>query len=384
METRIGMKSLYPTKLLKEKADALLERAGICVNGSQPWDIQVHQEDFYRRVFSQGVLGLGESYMDQCWDCEALDEFFDRVLRADLQNEKSFSTASFLKKLFYKTINFQTRRRALKVPRQHYDLGNDLFQKMLGEYMNYSCAYWQGLENLDEAQLRKMAMICEKLRLKPGLTLLDIGCGFGTLAKYAAQHYKVRVVGVTNSQEQHRFAQKQCAGLPIEIRLQDYRDLSESFDRIVSVGMFEHVGHLNYRRYMQVASQALKDDGLFLLHTIGSSSSSVNTDPWIEKYIFPRSMLPSIAQIGLASEGYFVMEDWHNFGADYDKTLMAWYDNFNHHWQDLKKEYDERFYRMWTYYLLCCAGSFRARYNQLWQIVFSKQGLRGGYQRPAC
>jgi cyclopropane-fatty-acyl-phospholipid synthase len=265
---------------------------------------------------------------------------------------------------------------------KHYDLGNRLFEAMLDSRMNYTCGYWKNAKNLDEAQLHKLELTCQKLLLKPGMRMLDIGCGFGALAKYAAENYGVKVVGVTISKEQRDYAQQNCAGLPVEIRFQDYRDVNEKFDRIASLGMFEHVGHLNYRTYMNVANKCLSDDGIFLLHTIGSKVSSVASDEWISKYIFPNGMLPSIPQIGNAAEGLFVMEDWHNFGADYDKTLMAWYANFNHHWDQLKSYYDERFYRMWKYYLLSCAGLFRARYTQLWQIVFTKQGILGGYQSP--
>jgi cyclopropane-fatty-acyl-phospholipid synthase len=175
---------------------------------------------------------------------------------------------------------------------------------------------------------------------------------------------------------------ERCKGLPVEIRLQDYREVNEPFDHIVSLGMIEHVGSKNYRTYMQTAHRCLKDDGIFLLHTIGSNRSVRTTDPWIEKYIFPNSQLPSIRQLALASEGLFVMEDWQNFGVHYDKTLMAWYQNFDAGWDELKSTYSERFYRMWTYYLLSCAGSFRARKNQLWQIVFSKQGISGGFVPP--
>jgi len=167
--------------------------------------------------------------------------------------------------------------------------------------------------------------------------------------------------------------------LPIELRLQDYRDVHETFDHVISLGMFEHVGYKNYRTYMEVASRCLKDDGLFLLHTIGGNMSVTHTDPWIERYIFPNSMLPSLAQIGKAIEKIFVMEDWHNFGADYDKTLMAWFHNFNKHWDTLKGKHGDRFYRMWKFYLLASAGGFRARKNQLWQIVLSKNGVPGGY-----
>jgi cyclopropane-fatty-acyl-phospholipid synthase len=253
---------------------------------------------------------------------------------------------------------------------------------MLDKNMNYTCGYWARANNLDEAQLDKMEMVCQKLMLKPGMEVLDIGCGFGSLAKYMATKYGVKVTGITISNEQLQFARQNCTGLPVEIRFQDYRDVREQYDRIVSLGMFEHVGYKNYRTYMEIARSSLKDDGLFLLHTIGNNISYHSGDEWMNKYIFPNGMLPSIAQISTAAEGLFVMEDWHNFGADYDKTLMAWHDNFEKNWVHLKEKYDDIFYRMWRYYLLSCAGIFRVRRTQLWQIVFSTHGVRGGYQTP--
>jgi len=194
------------------------------------------------------------------------------------------------------------------------------------------------------------------------------------MARFAAERYGVEVVGVTISQEQVKLAREKCHGLPVEIWLQDYRSINESFDRIVSIGMFEHVGHKNYRTFMSVVDRCLKEDGLFLLHSIGQNSSVTTTDPWIERYIFPNGMIPSMAQLVSAIEDRFILEDWHNFGSDYDATLMAWWRNFEDAWPELESRYDERFYRMWRYYLLSCAGVFRSRDNNLWQIVLSKPG----------
>jgi cyclopropane-fatty-acyl-phospholipid synthase len=250
---------------------------------------------------------------------------------------------------------------------------------MLDTRMIYTCAYWTKAATLDEAQENKLELTCRKLELERGMKVLDIGCGWGGFAKYAAERFGVSVTGLTVSAEQAKSARELCRGLPVEIRLLDYRQFHGQFDRVVSLGMFEHVGYKSYRVYMEKASRYLKDNGLFLLHTIGTNISSKWNDPWIDHYIFPGSLLPSIQQIGKAIEGLFVMEDWHNFGADYDKTLMAWHQNFVNHWDDLKGRYDEIFFRMWKYYLLSCAGAFRARKNQLWQIVLSKKGVPGGY-----
>jgi len=358
----------------------LFALAGIEVNGSNPWDIQVHDQRFYKRVITEVELGLGESYMDGWWDVEKLDEMICRVIRADLQNKLKHNLKVAMQLAGFYLINMQARRRAFLVAQKHYDLSNDLFKRMLDKRMNYSCGYWKDAHSLDQAQEHKLELICKKLRLEPGMTVLDIGCGWGAFSKYAAEKYNVKVVGITVSKEQVALGKELCQGLPVEFRLQDYGEVNEKFDRLVSIGMIEHVGYKNYRKYFETANRCLKDDGLFLLHTIGEVRSTHSTDAWTHKYIFPNGMLPSIAQLGKAMEGLMVMEDWHNIGADYDKTLMAWDDNFKNNWHDIKSSFDTRFYRMWEYFLLSSAGAFRARSkNQLWQLVLSGKGVVGGY-----
>ena len=366
----------------KKIAQSLLDSVGITINGHHPWDIQVHNEKLYSRALSDGSLGLGEAYMDKWWDCERLDIFFDKLLRGKLNDKIKIPFHFYFKQLFAKMVNLQTKSRAKQVAYAHYDLGNNLFSHMLDDRMIYSCGYWKESTTLNDAQEEKLDLICQKLQLRPGLSLLDIGCGWGGLIKYAAQKYGVNATGITISQQQCDYAKDACKGLPVEICLQDYRDIHTTFDRVVSVGMFEHVGHKNYTTFMQTAHRALAKDGLFLLHTIGINEQSSLANEWITEYIFPNGMLPTIAQIANAAEKLFVIEDLHNFGAYYDNTLMAWYENFTRHWDSLKNQYDERFYRMWTYYLLSCAGSFRSRTNQLWQIVLSKNGIIGGYLSP--
>jgi cyclopropane-fatty-acyl-phospholipid synthase len=285
-------------------------------------------------------------------------------------------------------VNFQTKNRAYIVGKKHYDIGNDLYKVMLDKRLTYTCGYWgNGIQNLNDAQDAKLEMACQKLQLEPGMKVLDIGCGWGSFAKYAAEKHQVSIVGVTISEQQIELARSLCKGLPIELHLIDYRDLpygAQKFDRVVSLGMFEHVGYKNYEKYMKISSQCLNDEGIFLLHTIGCDQSSACTSEWFNTYIFPNGQIPSGKQITASCEKTFVMEDWHNFGAHYDTTLMAWHANFNNHWDDLKKNYDERFRRMWNYYLLSCAGSFRARHLQLWQIVLSKNGIMEGYERPVA
>ncbi|MGD8427068.1 MAG: cyclopropane fatty acyl phospholipid synthase [Balneolaceae bacterium] len=360
----------------KKMIQDALTTADIRIDGDRPWDMQVHNEELYGRILQEGSLGLGEGYMDRWWDAEALDDFFFHILRANLNDDFSMKWPMIWTFIKSWVKNPQSEKRAYEIGDHHYDTGNDLFEAMLDKRMVYTCGYWlDGADTLDKAQEKKLDMVCRKLGLRSGQRVLDIGCGWGSFAQYAARKHHVEVVGITVSEEQQQLARERCEGLPVEIRLQDYRLLNERFDAIVSLGMFEHVGVKNYRTYMNVVSRCLKDDGLFVLHTIGGNKSVRNTDPWIEKYIFPNSMIPSIRQIGRAIEGLFVMEGWENYGPHYDRTLMAWYKNFKEHWDELKEHYSSRFYRMWKYYLMCSAGSFRSRKNSQWQIVLSKKGL---------
>ena len=365
----------------REILGKILDPSDVQINGNRPWDIQVHNPDFYERVLSGGSLALGESYMDAWRDCEALDRFFEKILENRLDKTVKTNAKLFLHVMLKaKIINTQKRSRAYVIGKRHYDLGNNLFSIMLDRGLNYSCGYWENAKTLDNAQEAKLDLICRKMDLKPGMKVLDIGCGWGGFAKYAAEKYGAKIHGITVSREQVRFANKFCQGLDVKIELKDYRELKEKFDRIVAIGMFEHVGCKNYRTFMKVVHRCLKESGLFLLHTIAGNSSVNSTDPWISKYIFPNSMLPSAKQITSAIERLFLLENWHSFGQYYDKTLMAWHNNFTKNWFKIKDAYDERFYRMWTYYLLASAGSFRSRRNQLFQIVFSKKGIKGGYR----
>lgn len=362
--------------LLHRRLERLLHTAGIQLDGDRPWDLRMHDDRLPARLLAQGSLGLGESYMDDWWDVPALDDFLSRVLDAGL-DRRVRGLASIADGLRARLLNLQTRSRSRVVGEHHYDLGNDLYRAMLGERLVYSCGYWRNAATLDEAQEAKLDLVCRKLGLQPGMRVLDIGCGWGEALKFAAERYGITGVGITISREQADFARELCAGLPIEIRVQDYRELDERFDRAFSIGMFEHVGVRNYRRYFEVVRACLPDDGLFLLHTIGSNQSRRHTDPWIGRYIFPNSMLPSAAQISGATEGLFVLEDWHGFGPDYDRTLQAWRDNVEAAWDRLPT-YDERFRRMWRFYLSGSMASFRARRIQLWQVLLSPRGVRGG------
>ncbi len=367
-----------PPKVLQN----LSESAGIRFNGNEPWDIQIYDPVVYQRILTQGSLGFGEAYMDGLWDAERLDELFTRILRFDLdQNLVGWARVRLLGEVARQCLfNLQSSRRAFQVGEQHYDIGNDVFRAMLDRSMSYSCGYWQYSDDLEQAQHDKLDMICRKLELRPGERLLEIGCGWGGLARHAAKYFDVEVTGITVSKEQQSLAMERCKGLPVQIKLMDYRDLDGEYDKLVSVGMFEHVGPKNYAVYFDTASRLLKDDGLFLLHTIGIHSTSRTVDPWIDKYIFPNGKLPSAQEIASSIDTRFLVEDWHNFGTDYDRTLMAWWDNFDSAWHQLESKYDRRFYRMWKYYLMSCAGFFRSRQGQLWQLVLSKRARSSVYR----
>lgn len=361
-------------------AAKILEAAGIRVNGRAPSDITFNAPGVIERAFSQGNLGLGEAYMDGHWDSERLDEFFHLLLKTGMTD--SVKPISLIYHAFLaKFANRQSIARSKIVGKVHYDLGNDFYSAMLDSRMTYTCGYWDDAKNLEEAQTAKLDLICRKLKLQPGMRVLDIGCGWGSFMGYAAENYGVSAVGVSISTEQIAWAKKRYAHLPLEFIFKDYRELNDQFDAVVSVGMFEHVGRKNHREYMKVAHRCMKPGALFLLHTIGKNHRNSYPDPWIDRYIFPNGDLPSIGQMGDAMNGLFVAEDLHNFGADYDKTLMAWHKNFLEAWPQFKHELGDRFYRMWTYYLLSCAGAFRARDIQLWQWVLSKGGVPGGYNR---
>ena len=365
---------------LRSHFEKLAETADIRIDGDRPWDMQVHDERTLQRMLAHGTLGLGEAYMDGWWDCEQLDELVRRAQSADLVKHL-VSPTTIARVAQAKVMNLQSRRRAFTIGERHYDIGNDLYRRMLDSRMIYSCGYWRNADTLDAAQEAKLMLIANKLELEAGMRVLDIGCGWGGAAQFFAEKLGCEVVGVTVSREQATLARERCAGLPVEIRLQDYRELDEPFDRVYSIGMFEHVGVKNYKTYMDIVRRCLRDpDSLSVLHTIGGLRSRSQTDPWIEKYIFPNSMLPSVAQTARASEGRLVIEDLQNFGADYDRTLMAWKSNVDAHWHELSDDYDQRFKRMWDFYLLSSAGSFRARKLQLYQFVMSRDGVPSGYE----
>jgi cyclopropane-fatty-acyl-phospholipid synthase len=359
-------------KNAKQTAEQLLGLADIKINGSRPFDIQVHDERFYKRALSQGELGIGEAYMDEWWSSKHLDETVARMLATDVRG-KIPMTPSLAKLVITSTIaNHQSSGKAYKNAAAHYNVGNDLYSLMLGERMIYSCGFWQNAKTLDEAQDAKLDRICQKLSLKPGMALLDIGCGWGGFAEFAAKNYGVEVTGISPASEQVELAKERTKGLDVTILQKDYREITGKYDRITSIGMLEHVGPKNHRVFFTKCNDLLNENGLMLHQTIGLMRSSKIVSPWINKYIFPGGVVPSLTQISMATERLLIIEDLENFGPDYDKTLMAWHKNFVSSYPTISDKYDERFYRMWEYYLLTCAGGFRARQFQLYQLVMRK------------
>ena len=365
--------------LFKKQIQKALSEVDVIIDGTRPWDIKVSDERLYRNIILRGSIGLGEAYMNDWWNSEDLPGFFYRVLRGRL-HVKYKAPGTDLFHAFSNIFNRQSVERSLMVVEKHYDLGNDLYMSFLDPYNQYTCGYFKNTTDLNVAQEQKLDLICRKLQLKKTDRVLDIGCGWGGFAKYASEHYGCHVTGISISDEQIKYAKEFTKGLPVDIFKMDYRNLTGMYDKVLICGMIEHVGHKNYRKLMEIVAEHLEDNGLFLLHTLGGNFSGIDTDPWTDKYIFPNGIMPTMKNIAEATDGLFVAEDWHNFSVYYENTLLAWHENFEKSWPKLSGKYSEKFHRMWTYYLLCYAGAFRARDNQLWQIVLSKGGLLGGYE----
>jgi len=359
----------------------LFQLADVAIGGSRPWDIRVHRDRFYRRLLAGGSLALGESYMDGDWDCEALDQFFDRVISNRLGAALGMNLSLALLIMVSRLQNRQTISRAKQAADIHYDLPVDVFEATFDRRVTGSCGYWASATTLDDAQEAKLDLICRKIGLKEQDVVLDIGCGWGSFLGYAAEHHRARCFGVTVSPVQVDYTMKRYAGLAVNPLLQDYRSyMGPKADHLVSMGMFEHVGSKNYRTYFECARRYMKDDGLFLLQTIWENERYPTIDAWQDKYIFPNGDLPSVGQITAAVEGLFVVEDVHNFGVFYDKTLMAWNDKFQSNRTEMMRRHGERFCKMWEYYLLQSAGAFRCRHISVGQFVLSPHGVRAGYQ----
>ena len=363
----------------------LLASADIHLNGSRPWDIQIKHPQTLQRLLSQGGSALGESYMDGWWECQAIDLMVERAMRAGLQEKLATPRA------WWESFKGGMRPRdgvdqSRIVGRMHYAVGNQVFQAMLDPYMAHSCAYWvEGAQTLEEAQIAKLEMVCRKLQLRPGMRVLDMGCGWGSFMRYAAEHYGVTVLGLSNVPHQIELGKTLARHLPVQFELSDYAqfntDGKSKFDRIVSIGTFEQLGQAHVAAFFETAKRCLKDDGWMLLQTQGKSNRQRLLDAWNDKYIYPQGYLPRLDEVTQASEAHFVVEDVHNIGADHDRTLLHWHQRFEMAWPQLRLSHDERFYRMWRFHLLSSAASFRTRHHQMWQLVLSPKGLHKVYRR---
>lgn len=366
--------------LFEKKAKQILRQSGINLNGNRPWDIQVNDPTVFREVILKGSLGFGDSYAAEKWDVKQIDTMFEKLLLSNTKH--SLNVIDVLQSIQSAIINTQAGKRAFQVGHKHYDIGNEMYSFMLGESMGYSCGmYANDTDTLTVAQYNKFDSLCRKLQLRPGMKVLEIGAGWGTFARHAAKNYGVEVVGLTVSKEQKAFAEERCKGLPVKFLLVDYQKLSKRynnyFDRVVSIEMIEAVGKKNFRKYFEIIEASLKADGLFGLQAIIGTGE---VDSFISTRIFPNGRLPSPQDIVNKTKNLLQIKHWESFGTDYDKTLLAWESNFRKNWNKISQLtdtsgeflYDTKFYRMWRYYLLCCAATFRIGFNDVAQIIMSK------------
>ncbi len=350
-----------------------LARAGVTIGDDAPWDIQVRDARTYQRILRDGTIGVGESFTEGWWDCQALDQLIERVVRARLYDVLAKSWALRVQVVRSRVFNLQATR-AFEVGERHYDAGNDLYREMLGPRMVYTCAYFKNTDSLDAAQEAKLDLVCRKIGLEAGMRVLDLGCGWGGFAAFAAERYGAQVVGYTVSREQAAWAKEHYAALPVEIRLDDYRRATGTYDAVVSIGLMEHVGPKNHRPYMELAARLLAPGGRVFVHTIGGATARTHIDPWFDKYIFPNAAIPTLGQLATAMEQILVPEDVQNIGPHYDRTLMAWWANFDAAWPRLRAKYGDAFYRTWKFYLMVSAAYFRTREHNLYQIVATPAG----------
>ena len=366
--------SVLDERRAAELCREMMARADINVGGDRPWDMQVHDERLWTRVLRDGHLGLGEAYVDGWWDVPALDQLFTKLVAARLDREVRNNWGLIAHTVRARVFNLQTAR-PFEVAERHYDIGNDLYEAMLDRRMLYTCAYWKDAKTLDAAQEAKLDLVARKIGLRPGMRILDLGCGWGSFSSWAAER-GAKVVAYNVSKEQVAWARDRYANLPIEFRLDDYRRATGTYDAIVSIGLMEHVGPKNYRGYMELVDRCLAPEGVAFVHTIASNRTREAADAWFDKYIFPNAVFPTLGRLADAMEDILVPEDVHNIGEHYDPTLVAWWQNFDAAWPRLRERYGDRFYRMWRYYLLVSAAMFRSRFHQLYQIVFTRQGTR--------
>jgi cyclopropane-fatty-acyl-phospholipid synthase len=382
---RTGASGAWWDRLARGAVERVLARIDVRIDGGRPWDIRVLDERFFRRAILQGSMGLGEAYMDGWWQCGDLEELSRRFLASDLEDRFAFLPSYVAPRLAARLTNQQDVARSRRVADVHYSMDNDLFSRFLGRYKMYSAGYFEALgggggpvdlTDLDAAQARKLELICRKLQLKASDHLLDVGGGWGELARYAASTYGCRVTSINISDEQIRFARDYCQGLPVEVRKCDYRDLEGRYDKIASIAMVAHVGHKNHRTFMQKMHDHLAPEGLMLVESTGNNVSRIQVDPWVDRYIFMGATFPSMSQLTAAAEGLFAIDDWQNFGASYPPTLRQWNANFQRDWPALRARYQEPTRRMFEYFFLMGAGAFHARILEYWHLVMAPLSRR--------
>lgn len=379
---------------MEKRVTQVFNNAGILLDDDDsPYNIQLVKPDkFFRAVALRGHDGFADAYMKGYWECTALDQCVFKLLSSGAIDSLRFHPSNLRLCVSDLFRNKQKPGRAQRNVSHHYNRGA-VFEVMLDRTRSYSCGHWALARNLEDAQIAKLDLVCLKLGLKPGMSFCDIGCGWGALLRHAAKKYGCASAGITLSTDQRDYIGSpdfdSPEDVPLTARLDDYRNLHGQYDRIASVGMFEHVGRKNARNFMRCVDRYLKPGGLFLLHTIASRHSSPSLNhpelPWIEKNIFPGGSLLSMGQITTAAQGIFKVLDQENFGPYYDLTLMEWAKNFKEGWESIKSLYSEEFYRMWLYYLYSCAAGFRSGRLELFQIVLAKpdwQGLYRGVRFP--
>ena len=331
---------------------------------TRPGTSRSHDERLYQRVLRDGTLGVGETFVDGWWDCDALDQMIDKVVRADLPSTLGKSWVLVAHAVRRSLFNRQAAR-AFEVGERHYDIGNDLYRAMLGPRMVYTCAYWRRRDNLDAAQEAKLDLVCRKIGAAPGMRVLDLGCGWAGFASFAAEHYGASVVGYTVSREQVAWAKQHYGHLPIDIRLDDYRNATGTYDAVVSIGLMEHVGPKNHRAYMEQAVRCLAPGRRRVHpHHRRHRRAGARSIPGSRSTSSPTRSLPSLGQLATAMEGVARPRGRAQHRPALRPTLMAWWQNFDAAWPSLRDKYGDRFYRMWKYYLLVSAAYFRARAPQ--------------------
>jgi cyclopropane-fatty-acyl-phospholipid synthase len=376
--------------LFESLVDSRLNKAGIKINGPNPWDPEVdadHLSSFNRQVVWQGMLGLGNSFLDGEWKCADLSTFFFKAIQAGLLQDSKMSLPYLWKWIRDTFTNPQNRPHAAKNIAEHYS-DADKEGLVLGmtdpKWNQYTCGFYADptnpVEGLQAAQDRKLRVIFDKLRLEAGDTLLDVGMGWGGLLACAQQERCCRGMGVTLARNQLEYAEQHHG---VQGLCTDYRSVNWPANRITAVGILEHIGPKNHRAFMEAIYRNLTADGIHLLHFFGRPAHNVGLlDPWTDQYIFPGLTCPTLVEVLRAADGLLELQHQEQFGFHYDPTLMAWYENFVAFAKTIGLDPDDRLYRMWKYYLLSCAGAFRAGEVKLYQLVFTKRHSRIVYSYP--